>query len=154
MPIDELSSRLSALRWAFAEFDAPARKELERRIADIGKKAGLLTYSELAKGVVFRLPNVNGGAPYHIDTFNWTDLDRSLIGDFLGAISADSYLRGGFFATALVVSQETRMPSERFFTWLVELGVLANTKERTLLPFWSDQVSKAHSWYAEHAPAT
>ena len=154
MPINELSGRLSAIRWTFADADPVARRELERRIAEVGRKGGLVTYSELVKGVVFRLPTVNGGGPYQIDISNWSELDRALIGDFLGAISSDSYLQGGFLATALVVNQDQRMPSERFFTWLVELGVLRNAKERTILPFWSDQVSLAHAWYAQNAAAT
>ena len=82
--------------------------EFARRIRDAvreGKRT--LTYSELANGVTFHLPNVNDGQPYQIDVHDWKDLDRAIVGDFLGTIVADSYRAGRFFASAIVIKPAT-----------------------------------------------
>jgi len=50
-------------------------------------------------------------------------------------------------ASALVVAQLESKPSDIFFEWMESLGVLPDTKEDTVLAFWSAQVKKAHHWY-------
>lgn len=151
MPIDSLASALSGLRWKFAEADPHAKAELERRIADTGRRRGLITYSELVRDVTFKLPTVNGGSPFQIDVTDWSDLDRAILGDFLGAISTDSYLKAGFLATAQVVNRQEYRPSDQFFRWMADLGVLPNRKQDTVMRFWIDQVAKAHEWYGANA---
>jgi hypothetical protein len=145
--MDDLATKLGAIKWRYADQDAAAKAELARRIGAKGRKLGLVTYSDLVRGVTFRLPNVNNGVPFQIDTDEWTGLHRAILGDFLGAISADSYREAGFLATALVVNKLEYTPSDQFFKWMEELGVLPDLREDTVLAFWAQQVNKAHNWY-------
>jgi hypothetical protein len=112
----------------------------------------LITYSDLVRGVTFRLPTVNGGVPFQIDVSDWSDLNRAILGDFLGAISAETYVEAGFLATALVVNKQEFMPRDQFFKWMNQLGALPDRKQDTVLAFWADQVNKAHNWYARRSP--
>jgi hypothetical protein len=149
--LEQIDARLAALDWAAMEWtyeDPRAGHELTRRIAEKGRKQGLIIYSELVRGVEFRLPNVAHGAPYTIDVFEWTGLDRAILGSFLGRISADSYQEGGFLATALVVNKSGYRPSDQFFEWMEKLGVLPDLSDDTVLAFWADQCNKAMKWYA------
>jgi hypothetical protein len=50
----------------------------------------------------------------------------------------------------LVVNKAEFKPSDQFFKWMEELGVLPNLKEDTILAFWADQVNRAHNWYGRH----
>jgi len=147
MPIDQLSATLSNLRWKFSDADPVSKSELDRRIAATGRKRGLITYSDLVAGVTFTLPTVNHGAPFQIDVADWSDLDRLVLGDFLGAISSDSYQRAGFLATAIVVNKQEWTPSDHFFKWMADLKVIKSRKPEDVIPFWIEQVNKAHDWY-------
>ena len=41
-------------------------------------------------------------------------------------------------------------PSEQFFNWMIELGVIrANDEDATML-FWIKHVNDAHNWYGHH----
>jgi hypothetical protein len=148
--VDHLARQLSAMQWKYADHDSAAKQELAARIAREGKRLGMITYSDLVSGVVFRVPHVNGGRPYEIDVRDWTGFDRAFIGDFLGAISATSYIEADFLATALVVNKLEFKPSDHFFEWMVSLGVLAPGDDEALLAFWIDHVNRAHNWYARH----
>jgi hypothetical protein len=138
------------MEWRYASQDPAAQAELTRRIAREGKRLGMITYSDLARGVVFHVPDVNGGRPYEINVQEWTGFDRVFIGDFLGAISSASYIEAGFLATALVVNKAEFKPSNHFFEWMVGLGVLRPNDEDALLTFWIEHVNRAHNWYARH----
>ena len=149
--MDKIAQKLQKIEWLYGDKDPAVRAEMLRRIAATGKRLGLITYSDLARGLTFRLPNVQNGAPFQIDTHEWTGLDRRIIGDFLGHISMKSYLEAGFMASALVVSRQTFAPSDLFFEWMEELKVLPDLREDTVLAFWAEQVNKAHKWYSTHA---
>ncbi len=139
---------LDECEWAFAPNDKGACAELAERIARTGRLGtNLISYSNLVAGVSFNLPTVNGGAPYQIDTHNWEGLDRRIIGDFLGYISAASYKAGDFMATALVVGLANNQPSDIFFEWMHELNVLPSLTNASIEKFWVEQVSKAVAWY-------
>ena len=58
-----------------------------------------------------------------------------------------SYLTAGFMASALVIARLESKPSDIFFEWMKDLGVLPDLKEDTVLAFWSNQVKKSHHWY-------
>ncbi len=148
--MDKIAKKLSGIKWLYADKDAAALAALETRIADTGSQLGLITYSKLVSGVIFRLPNFQQGCPYEIHVHDWSGFDRMLIGDFLGFISTRSYLRAGFMASALVVNRVEFKPSEQFFQWMEDLGVLSDLTEATVLAFWADQVNKAHKWYQSH----
>lgn len=99
-------------------------------------------------GVAFRYPNINASEPHFISVFGeWNGLDRRIIGDCLGYISMQSYKEAGFLASALVVARMESKPSDIFFEWMCDLGVIEDTSEANVLAFWSDQVKRAHHWY-------
>lgn len=147
-PIDrELVRRMETWDWDWGDKDPAALWELEARVRRAGQSLSLITYSELASNVIFRLPNVKDGAPYTISVNNWSGLDRAIIGSFLGYMSMRSYREAGFMASALAVNQSEHRPSEHFFRFMKELDVLPDSEEDTVLRFWAEQVNKAHNWY-------
>src|SRR6266550_3522897 len=148
MPIDNVLNRFHDIKWHYAPGDAAARSELKRRIADVGGRRGLITYSDLVRGITFHLPNLQ--EPTHqIDVHDWQDLDRAIIGDFLGYLSMESYQEAGFFSSALVVGKLDGSPGEGFYTLLRELGLIASSKSDKAMYLWADNVAKAHTWYAK-----
>jgi hypothetical protein len=144
---ERLVQRMEAFNWKWGDKDPAALEELERRIAEAGRRLSLITYSDLAKDLVFHLPNLRNGAPYRISIHNWSGLDREIIGSFLGYISMRSYRRAGFMASALAVNRAEYRPSDHFFRFMRELNVLPDNEESTILGFWADQVNRAHNWY-------
>lgn len=129
-----------------------ARDHIESRIADAdtGSRLGLITYSDLVRGIRFTVPSLHTGKPFEIHVHDWTDLDRALVGDFLGLVSARSYERAKFMASALVVSKGEYRPSWHFFQWMETLDVLPNLQDDTVLAFWAEEVNKAHRWFMSH----
>ena len=148
--MDEIERQMNQVKWSYAESDPDALAELKRRIEDTGRRESWITYSELVSEVVFHLPNVNKGQPFKINTDSWTPLDRDIIGEFLGYISTLSYRKAKFMASALVVrkDREKRKPSEHFFKWMKELGILSG---RDPDAFWLEQVTKAHDWFKSNS---
>lgn len=151
--MDTVGQALAAIKWHYADKDERARMQLSERLAERGRKERTLTYSELVDGVEFRLPNVNGGQPFQIGGSEWTDLDRALLGDFLGYISMESYEAGGFFASAVVVSKATGEPSEGFRVLMRQVGLLRSSKPDAALMLWSAELKKAYEWYAKNPVA-
>lgn len=140
--------RIRARRWHYADLDSAARAELERRLADTACREDLVRYSDLVRGIMFNLPNVQS-SPLELGVPEWADLHRAILGDFLGKISCDSYERAGFLASSVAVSGSTHEPSEGFRELIRELG-LASTHGDSYLTFWGDQVQKAQDWFKEH----
>lgn len=148
--MNTIGKRMLGANWTYAANDACALAELEERIAQAGRREGTLTYSELVKGVEFRLPNILSGKPFEIDVHNWTSLDRAVIGEFLGWISTCSYTNHGFMASALAVSSQTQMPSDLFYNWMYEIGALKSNNEISQMAFWTEQLNKAYTYYKHH----
>jgi hypothetical protein len=146
---DKILDLFAKISWHYGNRDPVALAELERRIAVAGSKRGLLTYSDLARGVEFNLPNLKEGKRI-IDVSYWGDSDRAIIGDFLGYMSWQSYKAGGFFSSALVVSKLDGSPSEGFYTLLKDLQLISSGKTDKAMYLWADHVAKAHTWYAKH----
>ena len=145
--MDQIQRALEAIAWKYADSDPATVTEFARRIRDAvraGKQT--LTYSEIASGVTFHLPNVNEGKPYQIDIHDWEILDRSIVGDFLGRIDADSFRAGQFFASAMVISAERNMPSPAFFDLARQVGLLKAKNQDAELMFWTDQLNKSRAW--------
>jgi hypothetical protein len=152
MSTDPVGDRFQQIKWHYAPGDAAARAELKRRIAEVGRRRGLITYSDLARGITFHLPNLK--EPKHqIDVHDWQDLDRAIIGDFLGYLSMQSYEKAGFFSSALVVGKLDGSPGEGFYNLLRELGLIASSKSDKAMYLWADHVAKAHTWYSTHSGA-
>lgn len=140
-------SRLAAMTFHY-DGDMKANREIARRIAKCARRNGVITYSELVQGIDFRLPNVAAGAPFQLGELGeWTDLDRAVLGSVLGRISADSYLRAEFLASAVAVSKSSREPSEGFKQLVQEAGLLRNPRGDDFVLFWSEQLQKAYDWF-------
>lgn len=146
----EVLAAFRRVQWSYADRDPVALGELRRRIAATGRRRQLVRYSDLVQGVTFRLPNVGDGAPFQIDVGDWRDLDRALLGDFLGFLSLETYERHGFMASALVVSKADDSPSEGFWALMKLLGLVTNHRTDKATYFWLDQVQRAHDWYSAH----
>jgi hypothetical protein len=144
--MDPVAERFRTIRWRYADKDDAALGELERRIASAGARRGLITYSELVDGVRFSLPNLRERERV-IDTGDWEDLDRAIVGDFLGYLSMESYERGKFFASALVVGKRDGTPGEGFYALLKELKLIASSRSDKAMKLWAEHVAKAHQWY-------
>src|SRR5207253_1345988 len=56
--MDQLIEKFHAIEWLYADKDAAALAALEERIAEAGRQLKLITYSDLARGVVFHLPQI------------------------------------------------------------------------------------------------
>ena len=150
MPIinqKKLIRELEGIDWEYGPIDLAALDELKGRIADTGRQFGLISYSDLVTGVDFHYPNINNGQTYRISIYEWTGLNRRIIGDCLGYISMGSCKEAGFMASALVIGRNESMPSEIFFNWMRDLEVLPDTREDTKDRFWIEQVNHAHQWY-------
>lgn len=50
-------------------------------------------------------------------------------------------------ASALVISGIAHKPSDIFFAWMKELGVLPNLHEDTVYRFWGEQITLAFAHY-------
>lgn len=146
---DSVLEKMQAVPWTYPDKDPHAYAEIKRRVEAAGRKTKLLRYSELANGVDFHLPQIREGATYMINTWDWTGLDRRIIGEFLGYLSMESWRNAGFMASALVISGQEYQPSDLFFSWMKELGVLPDVKPDTVMRFWSEQVRLAFAHYRQ-----
>jgi len=99
--MDAVARRMMEVKWSFADKDANALDTLAQRIADAGRREDVVTYSDLVRGLEFHLPTVQNGIPYRIDVHDWSGLDRSIIGEFLGYLSMQTYIEHGFMASGL-----------------------------------------------------
>lgn len=144
---DPTGDKLRAIKWQYADRNPAVLDELRQRIANVGKHFGLISYSDLVDGVAFSYPNINHGEPFWITPGNWSGLHRKIIGEALGYISMETYFEAGLMASALVIGRVESKPSDIFFDWVVELGLLPSMREDDVLRYWSDQVNKAHHWY-------
>jgi hypothetical protein len=110
----------------------------------------LITYSDLVNGVTFRLPNLTEGTR-QIDVTAWEDIDRAIVGEFLGYLSFISYKRGGFFSSALAVSKVDGTPGQGFYELMKELGLIASANSDKAMYLWTDHVRRAHEWYGRQS---
>lgn len=144
-------AKLKSYKWKYPNVDKNALEKLSERIAAAGKERRMIKYSELVSSIAFRLPNVKNGEPYFIKTWDWSGFDRGLIGEFLGYISVNSYIKWGFMASAIVVLANDYEPSPIFFDWMSDLELISYIDEDTKLAFWADQVKKAFKYYSENS---
>src|SRR6266849_3229768 len=98
---DELCGKMRAENSKWADKDLNSLTVLEGKIAETGRNLGMITYSDLVKGVDFHLPNVRNGEAYRVPIHDWSGFDRGMVGEFLGYISMRSYCKHDFMASAL-----------------------------------------------------
>jgi hypothetical protein len=149
--MDNIARRLMSMNWVYGDGDPAALAELHRRIDARGRRADLIPYQKLLNGVTFQLANVSGGEPFHIDLSEGRELDRAMLGSFLGRMCADTYPTRGYMASALAVSGVERTPGAGFGRLMVEIGAVRNNSN-AIYDFWVAEVTKAHAWYAAHRP--
>jgi len=150
---DPILEKLRGMTWHYGDKDPVALSALEARIFSAAQKRQLLTYSDLARGITFHLSTLR--EPQRtIDVTEWQDLDRAIIGDFLGFISLRSYEKNGFLASALIVSKADGSPSEGFYTLLRELGLISGGKTDKAMYLWADHVARAHTWASKSSRTT
>jgi hypothetical protein len=147
--MDDIGRRLMSMNWVYGDGDPSALAELHRRIADTGRRETLIEYQKLLNGVTFRLANVAGGEPFHIDLSEGRELDRAILGSFLGRMCADTYPTRGFMASALAISGTQRKPGAGFGRLMTEIGAVRNNA-KAIYDFWVAEVTKAHAWYVAH----
>jgi len=148
--MDEVSQTLDAYNWPYASQDAASLLELHHRIADIGRRSSLITYSDVVRGITFRIRTVASGQPFSLGSPEWTELHRAILGDFLGRLCLDTYQWGRFLGSALVVGASQQEPSEGFRSLVRELGLVRSSGKGAFLEFWAAEVAKAHAWYSTH----
>lgn len=64
--------QLQGIVWQYADRDLAALGILRERISDTGRKFGLISYSDIVKGVDFHFSNIGEGRTYRIDTYDWS----------------------------------------------------------------------------------
>ena len=146
-PDPQIIKKMEAGKWNYAFGDDHALAELRSRIAERGRTKGLIEYSELVAGIEFRLPNLSD-QPRTIDVHDWNDLDRAILGEFLGRICMESYRQHGFMASALAINHVEKRPSKHFFDWMKEIGALRAKSDSAQVEFWLEHVRLAHEHYA------
>jgi hypothetical protein len=125
--VDKILERFRAIQWHYAPRDEGARS---------GAGCDLQ-------------PSQSAPTAPSDGTGDWQDIDRAILGDFLGYLSRESYERAGFFSSALVVSKQDGSPGEGFYSLLRELGLIAKSKTDKAMFLWADHVAKAHAWYSK-----
>ncbi len=146
--MDPVLKKFKEIEWRYATGDSTALAILEERISVAGRKRSLITYSELVRGVTFNLPNVQKLRT--IDVTDWQELDRAIVGNFLGYISMRSYEHAHLFSSALVVSKMDGSPGEGFYNLLKDLDLIPSVRSTKVLDIWAEHVAKTHTWFAKH----
>ena len=147
--MDHVLETFSKINWSYSPDDPSALAQLKRRIARRARLGRTLTYSELADGVEFDLPGL-ADRPHRIDVHNWSQLDRAIVGDFLGYISMESYQLGRFLASALVVGKDDHVPGAGFYGLLNDLDMIASKDDPRGSVIWGEHVELAKQWYRSH----
>ena len=135
-------SILESMNWGWPEQDPKAVDELRHRIEETARREDVITYSDLVRDATFNIPTINDGVPFQIVTGDWSELDRSLVGDFLGYLSYESYVRSGVFISALVVTQDERQPGPGFDQLMHETGMLTRKGDEAAAVCWAQEVQK------------
>ena len=145
-PIDKFRS----MTWRYADRDHAALAELRRRVeAAATSPQQFSNYSDIVRGITFRLPNVNEGRPFAID--EWSDLNRSIVGEFLGRIAAESFVEAGCLSSAVVINDGTNGPGEGFWRLLREVGLFKSRSEQARTEFWLEHVALTRAWIQRRA---
>jgi len=113
MTTEAIQAALDSHVWGYADRDPAALTELQARVAEVGRRRGLITYADLVLGVTFQLSNVDDGAPFELGVPDWRYVDRAVLGGFLGRLCVESYRDGGCFASALVTRKGDVSPGNR-----------------------------------------
>ncbi len=129
----------------YLNLNDPALGELEKRIAAKGRLGQTVTYTDLVRGIAFQPKNARIGAAYYI--YEWHDVNRAIITEYLSHLSTQSQTKHGFLASSLVVSEQENIPSSPFFALAKKLGVMKAKEDKTF--FWIGEINKAHAFYQQ-----
>jgi hypothetical protein len=128
--------------------DAGALRELNGRLAATARQESVITYSDLVRGIVMHLPNVQNGTPMELGVPEWADLHRAIIGECLGRLACDSYIEAGFLISSVAVSKASMEPSEGFRVLLEKLQLVGSRKDPNVDEVWLDHLKGAYAWCA------
>ena len=148
--MDPVAQKLDSYPWPYADQDPQAVEIIAERVATTGRQQRLLSYSDLVRGITFHISTVNKGQPFQITPSDWSELHRAMVGDFLGCLCVETYRRGQFMGSALVVSRDTKQPGHGFRDFMHELGLLVSKQELEFLTLWTTEVQKAYAWYSSN----
>lgn len=130
--------------------DVAALRELNSRLASTARQESVITYSDLVRGIVLDLPNVQNGAPFELSVPEWTDLHRAIIGECLGRLACDSYLEAGFIISSVAVGKTSMEPSEGFRVLLENLELVGSRRDPRVDEVWLEHLRGAHTWCSVH----
>ena len=150
--------RAEQRQWQYATKDPIACAAVAEALGRSCRRGRTITYAELARGVTFRLPEINGGRPYVIDILNQTQVskrDQHILDDFLCFLSLQSMKGASILASANVFDpNDSRGASNGFFETARLLGVLTEVRgDMGELMFWKRELQKVHDWFSELPPA-
>ena len=126
-----------------------AKDELFARIKATAKRRGMLSYSELVRGIKFDCPTIST-EPFEITTYDWRGVDRKMMGCELALMTHRTILDTGCIISSVVVDSTQNAPSKTLFEWLCDLELLPNMEETTVLSFWIHQVKLTHEYFKTH----
>jgi hypothetical protein len=145
--MNTVAQKIASWEWKYAQQDPAAEAELTQRLIRAASVRDILRYSDLVSGVTFRIPTVNDGREFQIDVHAWTELDRAILGDFLGSIAATSYAKHSFLLSSIAVSKLDGAPTAPFFKWAADLGLLQDNSQSGQLAFWITQTNLTYDHY-------
>lgn len=123
--------------------------ELYQRIRRRAKARGMMSYSELVRGIKFECPELYS-EPFEIVTFDWKGADRKFIGGTLAQMLTETILETRCIITSIIVDANANAPSKILFDWLYDVGVLPDLNVSTVDSFWVHHVKQTHEWFKTH----
>ncbi len=119
---------------------------MRRRLLAAAVKGETINYSQLAGGIKFDASWSPSGKPFEIDVHHWSSRDIRIVAVVLNGITDSLRKRHGFLISALVVNQNSGMPSKGFYRAAMKAGMLDRLDHRVW--FWRDQLEAIYEHYA------
>ena len=109
--MDHIAQQLASRNWTYGDGDPSALALMKEKIAQTGRKAGLLTYGQLLRGITFRLRNPDSVSLQIVATVDTTDAVENVAtitaGSPLDPDPSDNEVR----VTVIAENMLTRTPS-------------------------------------------
>ena len=153
-------------QWQYATHDPVACAALAEALGASCRRGRPISYAALARGIVFRLPSINGGNPYVIDIqhSNRIDLhDQKMLDDFLSFLSLQSVKAASILASANVIdpAYPDRAPAgfpetarllgySQFGNSLMANGRHDRAVQVRNFDLWGIELMKVYAWFKAH----
>ena len=122
---------------------------MRRRLLAAAAKGETINYSQLAGGIKFDASWSPSGKPFEIDVHHWSSRDIRIVAVVLNGITESLRKSHGFLISALVVNQNSGMPSKGFYRAAMKAGMLDRLDHRVW--FWRNQLEAIYEHYAPPA---